>query len=78
MDYIGCAHTVQVTPGRWSTQGIGRHVYGMFGYTDDHSKVPRSSQVKLKVDRELRTSGHTEYGLWNTLPQLNGTEYRQS
>ena len=62
MDYVGCARTVQVTPGRWSMQGIGRHVYGTFGYTDGHSKVPRSSRAKLKVDRELRTSGHTEYG----------------
>ena len=38
MDYVGCARTVQVTPGRWSAQGIGRYVYGTFGYTEGHSK----------------------------------------
>ena len=26
MDYVsGCARTIQVTPGRWSAQGIGRY-----------------------------------------------------
>ena len=62
MDYVGCARMVQVTPGGWSMQGIGRHVYGTFGYMDGHSKVPQSSRAKLKVDRELRTSGPMESG----------------
>ena len=38
MDYVVCARTVQVTPGRWSKQGIGRYAYGAFGYTEGHSK----------------------------------------
>ena len=61
MDYVGCARTIQVTPVD-GVHIIDRYIYGTFGYTDGHSKVPRSSRAKLNVDRELRTSGHTEYG----------------
>jgi hypothetical protein len=51
-------------PGRWSAQGIGRYcLWNVWVYVWNwKGKVPRSSRAELKVDRELRTSGQTEYG----------------
>jgi hypothetical protein len=61
MDYVGCARTVQVTPGRWSVLSIVMFTEHL-GTRKVTAKVPRSSRAELKVDRELRTSGQTEYG----------------
>src|SRR5277367_4572870 len=67
MDYVGCARTVQVTPGRRSALSIVI-VCGTFGYTEGHNKsTPVESNGCRKcrwsiVSHELRTSGQTEYG----------------
>src|SRR5277367_5902169 len=66
MDYVGCACTVQVTPGRRSALSIVT-VCGTFGYTEGHNKsTPVESNGCRKcrwsiVSHELRTSGQTEY-----------------
>ena len=60
-------------PGRWSAQGIGRYcLWNVWVYVWNwKGKVPRSSRAELKVDRELRTSGQTEYGT-TCLGQMDG------
>ena len=62
MDYVGCARTVQVTPGRRSALSIVMFTERLGTIRKVTTKVPRSSRAELKVDRELRTSGQTEYG----------------
>jgi hypothetical protein len=57
----GCTYGITSQPCRWSAQSIGRYVYVGVGIPCS-AKVPRSSRAELNVDRELRTSGHTEYG----------------
>src|SRR5277367_893269 len=65
MDYVGCARTVQVTPGRRSALSIVI-VCGTFGYTEGHNKstpVESNGMSEMSlVDRQLSTSGQTEYG----------------
>ena len=63
MDYVGCTRTAQVTPVNGAHRAsLHRSLCLRLGIRKVTTKVPRSSQAKLNVDRELRTSGHTEYG----------------
>src|SRR5271163_3910809 len=65
MDYVGCARTVQVTPGRRSALSIV--ICGTFGYTEGHNKstpVESNGMPEMSlVDRQLRNVwayGNTE------------------
>src|SRR5277367_1642886 len=60
MDYVGCARTVQVTPGRRSVLSIV--ICGTFGYTEGHNKsTPVESNGMSKchwsIVSHVRTSG---------------------
>jgi len=51
MDYVsGCARTIQVTPGRWSVQGIGRYcLWNVWVYVWNwKGNVPRSSGIESR------------------------------
>src|SRR5277367_4516617 len=66
MDYVGCARTVQVTPGRRSALSIVI-VCGTFGYTEGHNKSTpvasnRCRKCRWSIISHVRTSGQTEYG----------------
>src|SRR5271154_4848169 len=63
MDYVGCARTVQVTPGRWSALSIVMFTERL-GTRKVTTKVPRSSRTEC---RNCRSSvkerlGIREYG----------------
>jgi len=63
MDYVGCARAVQVTAVDEARLKASIVMFTeCLGTRKLTAKVPRSSRAELKVDRELRTSGHTEYG----------------
>ena len=53
-------------PGRWSAQGIGRYcLWNVWVYVWNWKGLRKSTPVEssgIEVDRELRTSGQTEYG----------------
>ena len=79
MDYVsGCARTIQVTPGRWSVQGIGRYcLWNIWVYVWNWKGSRKSTPVESNgmsemslVDRQLRNVWAN--GIRNNLPRSNG------
>src|SRR5271154_1916465 len=73
MDYVGCACTVQVTPGRWSVLAIVMFTERL-GTRKVTTKVPRSSRTECRKCRwsivsHVGTSGHT--GIRDNLRRSN-------